>query len=315
MAASRACRPRPVSAVRHHVHGMMRCVEVRQLRSFVEIAHEGHVTRAAHRLLVAQPALSQQLRRLEKDVGAELFTRTARGVRLTQAGELLLPRAIRVLTELEDAQAELAALRGLTRGRLVLGATQWPGPVDLPALLASFHRAHPEVELFVRETNEPLPALLLTDEIDLAVAALPPDVDARVESTVLADEELVVVLAPGHHLLERSELQLRDLDDERMITFRSGSALAVLVEAAFARAGARPVSAVQSSDPRTIVELVGAGLGFAVLPLSATRGAQAPVAVRHIAPDPPRRTIGLLQRAGRHLPPAADAFRSLARGH
>ena len=289
-------------------------MEARHLRSFIEVARHGHVTRAAERLLLAQPALSQQMRRLEREVGAELFTRTARGVRLTQAGELLLPRAVRVVTELDDAHADIAALRGVTLGRLVLGATHWPGPLDLPALLATFHRTHPGVELFVRETNEPLPALVLADEIDLAVAALAGASDPRLESAVLAEEELVVVLRADHRLAARSDLRLADLDGERMIAFRSGSALAALVHGAIAASGALPVSALESSDPRTIVELAAAGLGFAVLPRSATRGCPTSIVVKDISPHPPRRTVGLLWRSGRHLPPAADAFRRLAQG-
>lgn len=290
-------------------------MEVRQLRSFVEVARHGHVTRAAQRLHLAQPALSQQIRRLEREVGTELFTRTARGVRLTQAGELLLPRAIRVLTDLDDAHAEIAALRGVTAGRLLLGATHWPGPVDLPALLAAFHRAHPGVNLFVRETNEPLPLLVLTDELDLAVAALPQNPDPRLATSVLAREELVVVLSADHHLASRATLSLEDLDEERMIAFRTGSTLATLVQTAFIAAGARPVNALESSDPRTVVELAAAGLGFAILPRSATLAHQGPVVIKNITPRPPQRTVGLLWRADRHLPPAADAFRRLAKPH
>lgn len=284
-------------------------MEIRQLRAFVEIARHGHVTRAAQHLLMAQPALSQQLRRLEREAGSELFVRNAKGVALTAAGEQLLPHARRILTEHDDALAGLAGLRGLSTGRLRLGATQWPGPVDLAALVATYHQAHPGIEIVLRESTESLPALVLADEIDLALAVLPERLDPRLRSTVLAEEDLVVVLPLDHGLAARREVDVSHLDGESLIAFRAGSALAELTRSALLNAGVDVRSTVESSNPETITRLVAAGLGVALLPPAAVPAAHANrVAVCTLGPMGPRRTIGLVHRRDRRPSPATRAF-------
>src|SRR3954462_11302165 len=140
-------------------------MEVRQLRYLVALAEERHFTRAAAREHVAQPALSQQIRRLEEEVGLSLVERTTRSVRMTAAGELLVKHARRVLEEAELAHAVLDDLRGLRIGRLVVGAGHTIGSVDLSRLLADFHRQYPGVELTVQEdVSVALAAALARDE-------------------------------------------------------------------------------------------------------------------------------------------------------
>jgi len=122
-------------------------MELRQLRYLVALADERHFTRAAAREHIAQPALSQQIRRLEDEVGLALVERTTRRVALTAAGELLVARARRILAELDDAHAELGTLAGVQGGRLSVGALHTMGPVDLSLLLASFNARCPAVNL------------------------------------------------------------------------------------------------------------------------------------------------------------------------
>src|ERR1700712_765864 len=144
-------------------------MELRQLRYLVAIADERHFTRAAEREHVAQPALSQQIRRLEAELGLTLVERTTRRVAMTHAGEGLVGRARGMLAELDAAQAELESLAGVQAGRLSVGALHTMGPVDLSLLLASFHRSHPAIELTVREqSSEELAEMLRVDEVDLA---------------------------------------------------------------------------------------------------------------------------------------------------
>src|SRR5215216_7210819 len=126
-------------------------MELRQLRYLVTLADEQHFTRAAALLHIAQPALSQQIRRLEDELGIALVDRTTRHVSLTAAGERLVARARRALAEVEAATAELSELSGIRTGRVVIGAMRSTGPFDLSALLAAFHALHPGVELVVRE--------------------------------------------------------------------------------------------------------------------------------------------------------------------
>src|SRR5579862_5342969 len=183
-------------------------MELAQLRYLVALAEELHFTRAAAREHIAQPALSQQIRRLEDEVGLPLVERTTRRVSMTAAGELLVARARRVLAELEDAGAELQALRGVRTGHVVVGALHTMGPVDLALVLADFHRLHPAVELTVREqSSEELAEMLRVDELDLAFLS----VTERIESHglglhQLVSEELVAVLPLSHRLARRRRL-------------------------------------------------------------------------------------------------------------
>src|SRR3954454_4824280 len=181
-------------------------MEVRQLRYLVALADERHFTRAAAREHVAQPALSQQIRRLEEQVGVPLVERTTRSVALSEAGELLVARARRILNELDAAQAELEALKGVQVRHVTVGVLHTMGPVDVSLALALFRERHPGVELTVREqSSEELAEMLRVDELDLAFLS----VTERVESHGLGlhqllSEELVLVVSPTHRLAGRS---------------------------------------------------------------------------------------------------------------
>src|SRR5690349_7192183 len=171
-------------------------MELRQLRYLVALSDERHFTRAAEREHIAQPALSQQIRRLEAELGLTLVERTTRRVAMTQAGDVLVARARRVLAELEAAEAEMASLAGVQAGRLSVGALHTMGPVDLSLLLSAFHGAHPAVELTVREqSSEELAEMLRVDEIDIAFLSVTERIQSRgLTLQRLVSEELVVVL-------------------------------------------------------------------------------------------------------------------------
>src|SRR6195256_3844793 len=128
-------------------------MDLRQLRYMVALAEERHFTRAAAREHIAQPALSQQIRRLEEELGLPLVERTTRQVTITHAGRLLVARARRILGEIDAASAELAALKGMESGRVNVGTMHTMGPIDVSLPLAIFHERHPGVELTVREQS------------------------------------------------------------------------------------------------------------------------------------------------------------------
>lgn len=177
-------------------------MDLRQLGYLVALADELNFTRAAAREHIAQPAMSQQIRRLEKAVGLELVERSTRRVKITPAGQLLVARAQRMLAELDAAETELQALRGVRTGHVSVGAMHTMGPIDLSLVLAIFHERHPEVELTVREmSSEELAEMLRVDELDLAFLS----VTERIESHglglhQLVSEELMVVLPRDHRL-------------------------------------------------------------------------------------------------------------------
>jgi LysR family transcriptional regulator, transcription activator of glutamate synthase operon len=288
-------------------------MELRQLRYLVALADECHFTRAAAREHIAQPALSQQIRRLEAEVGLALVERTTRKVALTGAGELLVARARHILSELEAAQAELQTLAGVQGGRLAVGALHTMGPVDLSLLLASFHRDHPAVELTVREqSSEELAEMLREDVVDLAFLSVTERIPRRgLELHPLVSEELVVVVAPQHPLAGRDVVRLRELAGEPFIAFRHGSRLRELLDSGAAAAGFEPRIALESNESRRIRSLVTGGLGVALLPRSDADGQGSPVSIARLVEPEMRRDVSLASRAGRRHSPAATAFLAL----
>src|SRR5215211_1236693 len=180
-------------------------MELRQLRSLVTLADERHFTRAAARLHIAQPALSQQIRRLEDELGIALVDRTTRHVALTPAGDQLVARARRALAEIDAATEELSELAGIRSGRVVIGAMRSTGPFDLSALLAAFHARHPGVELVVREEpSEVMLQRLHADALDVAFLSVNRlDAGPDIQLHPLLDEPLVALLAPDHPLAGR----------------------------------------------------------------------------------------------------------------
>lgn len=288
-------------------------MELRQLRYLVALADERHFTRAAEREHIAQPALSQQIRRLEDELGVKLVERTTRRVAMTQAGELLVGRARRVLAELEAAEAELASLAGVQTGRLSVGALHTMGPVDLSLLLASFHRSHPGIELTVREqSSEELAEMLRVDEIDLAFLSVTEHIQSRgLTLAPLVSEEIVVVLPAAHPLAGRTSVRLAELAGEAFISFRRGSRLRELLDTAAADAGFEARITLESNESRRIRSLVASSLGVAILPRSDATGPGAPVAVSALVEPALTRDVTLAARTRRHLSPAAIAFREL----
>jgi LysR family transcriptional regulator, transcription activator of glutamate synthase operon len=290
-------------------------MEVAQLRYLVALADELHFTRAAAREHIAQPALSQQIRRLEDEVGLALVERTTRRVSITEPGELLVARARRILAELEAARAELQAVRGIQSGRVLVGALHTMGPVDLALVLAEFHERHPGVELTVREqSSEELAEMLRVDELDLAFLS----VTERVESHglglfQLVSEELVLILPPDHRLRRRHRVRMAELAGEHFISFREGARLRELLVSAAHSAGFEPEVKLESNEARRIRRLVSRGLGVAILPRSDAVEPGAEVVVAALTEPALRRDITLAWREGRRHPPAAAEFMALAR--
>ncbi len=293
-------------------------MELRQLRSFLAVARLRHFTRASRELHIAQPALSQQIRRLEAELGVDLLWRTSRRVRLTEAGEVLAVRAQRALAELDSAVAELQELGGLVHGRLTVGALPAVGPLDPPALLASFHAAHPGLDLFLREeTADEVLALLRSDELDLAISFVDPEGSAAdVGRVVLFEEELVLVVARDHPLAARDQVRPADLAGEALIVTTPGSAIRRTIEQALAATGVSARIAFESNERATLLGLAGRGMGVAVLPRtwvpshppSNPGPRDADVVAVSLAPAPLRRPVALVWRRGRRQSPAGEAF-------
>jgi DNA-binding transcriptional LysR family regulator len=290
-------------------------MELRQLRYLVALSEERHFTRAANREHIAQPALSQQIRRLEDEVGIPLVQRTTRRVTLTDAGELLVARARRVLAEIDAAQAEMEELRGVHSGRVTVGAMHTMGPVDVSLVLAIFYERHPGVELTVREqSSEELAEMLRADELDLAFLS----VTERIEShglglQQLVSEELVAVLPVGHRLARRRRIRMAELSGEKFISYRDGSRLREVLVSAGRGAGFEPHVTLESNESPRIRRLVARGLGVAILPRSDAESPGAEIAAVTLISPGLTRDITLAWREGRRQAPAAAEFIDLAK--
>jgi LysR family transcriptional regulator, transcription activator of glutamate synthase operon len=291
-------------------------MDLRQLRYLVALADERHFTRAAEREHIAQPALSQQIRRLEEEVGVALVERTTRRVAITEAGELLVARARRILSEVNAAEAELEALRGVITGHVSVGAMHTMGPVDVSLALAIFHQRHPGVELTVLEqSSEELAEMLRDDVLDLAYLS----VTERIESHglglhQLVSEELVVILPRAHPLAKQSGVRMSELAGEQFISYREGSRLREILNLAAREAKFDPHVMLESNESRRIRRLVGRGVGVAILPRSDTEGAgDADIAVVNLDQPALTRDITLAWRQGRRHPPAVAEFIELSR--
>jgi DNA-binding transcriptional LysR family regulator len=286
-------------------------MELRHLAYFVAVAEEGNFTRAADRALVAQPAISQQILRLERELGEKLFHRTAGGVRLTEAGAVLLPHARAVLAGADRARDALTSLRGLTTGRLALGSVQSP-PV-LARLLGRFRELHPGIELSVREAHtEPLVHALRGGELDVALIGLgrrqkTPD---TLQALVIATEPVAVVVHRDHPLARRTSVTLAQLRDQPWVTMPEGSGQRTMLDDAARAAGFAPQITVESSDMDLLVALAAQRVGIALIRESAAR--QSPdVATVPITRPRLERRIALAWRED-DLSHAARAFVALA---
>jgi DNA-binding transcriptional LysR family regulator len=291
-------------------------MDLRQLRYLVALADEAHFTRAAARMHIAQPALSQQIRRLEDEVGLALVDRSTRRVALTEAGTLLVGRARRILAEVDAAAAELADLAGVRTGHLIIGAMQSLGPFDLSILLAAFHARHPGVELTVQEeVSDALLAMLRADAVDLAFVSLAERGDRDgLEAKQLLTEPLLVMLAPGHRLAGRKRLRMADLAGERFIAFREGAGLRRILAAAAHEAGFEAQIAFETNEVERARAMAARGLGVTVVPESDAARQGPEVAAVPLHRPALSRDVTLVWRSGRRHGPAARAFFALAGG-
>jgi DNA-binding transcriptional LysR family regulator len=285
-------------------------MELRQLRYFAAVARHESFTLAARELNVAQPALSQQVRKLEQELGVELLRRTTRRVELSEAGELALARATRTLAEADALRAEMDELRGLTRGTLTVGMLPAVGQLDAAPILAAFSADYPGIEVrLVEDTLVEALALLRADRLDLAFALiLPEEAGEGVAGEKLFEEELVVMVAEGHRLAKRRSVRIADLDGEPLITFLAGSALRQQLDVQLEQAGMQRSPAFESNHINTLRALVAHGLGVSLVPVSFAVAEGPPVARLKVAPKTLRVPVSILYRADRARPPAAEAF-------
>lgn len=259
-------------------------IELRHFRYFLAVAETLHFSRAAERLGIAQPPLSQQIRRLEKLLGHALFDRTTRGVRLTVAGQLLAERARSTIEKVQDDLAQVRRLGRGEEGTLTVGFSGSIMFTNLPAAIKRYRRRYPRVELRLREmvTSAQIPALL-NRTLDLGFLR-DGDPTAGIETSTLLKERYVAVLPDWHVLAGKRSLQVLDLKDESFILFaRSIGPLAFdRTIACCQKVGFLPQIVQEASQWSTVVRLVAAGVGVSLLPACIGKVALAGVVYRDI---------------------------------
>jgi LysR family hydrogen peroxide-inducible transcriptional activator len=272
---------------------------VQQLRYAVAVADARHFGRAARACFVSQPALSAQIRELEGRLRVQLFERTSRGVLVTPAGAEVVERARRILREVDDL-CELASGAGdELGGALRFGVIPTVAPYVLPGVVRRLGDAHPGLELYLREDRtDALVTQLERGELDLLLLALPLD-RAGIAELALYDEPFLLALPTAHRLARRRRCDLAALADERLVLLEEGHCLRDQALAVCADAGAGRHAEVQGTSLPTVVQMVGAGLGVTLLPVSTVGRDVRPVervVVRELDPAPSR-TVGLAWRA------------------
>jgi len=290
-------------------------MQLQQLGYFLAVAETRHFTRAAQRVHVAQPSLSQQIRALESELGADLFHRARGNITLTDAGQALLPLARRILADAESARIEVQEVAGLRSGRVRLGATPSLCTSLLPQVLRVFHREHPAIRLLVEEGgSRDLVGGLATGSLDLALLILPlQSHDPALATTELLREELVVVSAPdavpptAAPPATEGRIAVGELRGHPLVMFRHGYDLREATMAACRAEGFEPDFAVEGGEMDAVLAMVEAGLGLAVLPSMVAD--QRPLRVTPFVPPGLHRTIGLAHRRDVEPPRAARELR------
>ncbi|MFJ9615237.1 LysR family transcriptional regulator [Streptomyces noursei] len=243
-------------------------MDLQQMRYVIAVAETASFTRAAERCHVVQSALSHQVARLEKELGARLFERSSRRVRTTTAGEAFLPAARQALEAAERARAEVAAATGEIRGQLTVGSIPTVAAVDLPAVLRDYRLRHPRVRIGLRAgSSEQLVERVREGRLDAAFLGVQPGFRPQgVHDRELAHGQHVAVVAPDHPLATRHEVDLSLLAEEAFVDFADGSVARAQSDLAFAAAGLRREVAFEVSGVELMARMVRHGLGIALLP-------------------------------------------------
>jgi DNA-binding transcriptional LysR family regulator len=284
-------------------------MEMHQLRYVVAVSRAGNFSRAAARCHVSQPSLSQQILKLEEELGERLFVRMKREAKLTPHGEAFLPRAVKILEEVDAAKREASDAHSLLRGRLIVGVLPTIAPYLLPGALAEFVEKFPGVEIVVQEdTTARLLKLAQAYEIDFALASRPIQ-DQRMEVKDLFTEELRLALPPGHRLTRKRSLRLADIEKEPFIVMKEGHCLGDQVLNFCERRDLRPTINFRSAQLETIQALVRSGAGISLVPAMATRGERRDLPEYRSLPAPrPERKIVAVWPKQRPLGRAANEF-------
>ena len=277
-------------------------MELYQLRYFLEAAKQQNFTRAAERLNLAQAALSEQMRKLEAELGTSLFHRGRRETRLTAAGDTLVGHAEGLLSRADAAIKAVQDLAGLRGGRLLIGTIPSASACLLPSVIGVFRKKYPLVELALLEgTSEQIAQWVQSGRVELGIVQLP-TAASGFDEQILLNEPFIALVSKSHPVAKQRRIGLSKFSQESFILYKG-------------RARDTALNACRKAGFETIRALVAAGLGVAILPELAGRLAGSQCVALRLQGDSVERQVALLSRAGQKLSPSASVFREILATH
>ncbi|GBG11976.1 transcriptional regulator [Paenibacillus agaridevorans] len=285
-------------------------MELRQLNYVIQIASEKNFSRAADKLHIAQPSLSQQLSKLEQELGLLLFRRTTNSVELTQAGQVFVEKSQSILDAVEQLKQEMDDMAQMRRGRLVVGTLPITGSHVLPLVLPVFGALYPQIEVvLVEETTARLEQLTASGGTDISLLSLPL-IDNSLSWEPYLEEEICLAVPQQHPLAKRGgEVDIADLKQEPFIGLKRGQGFRQITVELCEVSGFTPRIVFESSNIETVQSLVAGGMGIAFVPQMLTRptGGEFSPAYLQLGTRPTR-TLVIASRKGRYLSKAARSF-------
>ena len=287
---------------------VIRLMELHQLQYFVAVAEMGSFTRAAERCLVAQPSLSQQIIKLEKELKHLLFERLGKTVKLTQAGHDLYERATSILSSVEDAKRSVQEDQD-GRGRLVVGAIPTVAPYLLPGIAERFLRRCPQAELEITEdVTQQIVRSCLQGQVDIGILALPIQ-DPHLQVEPLFEEELLLAIPAKHRLASKRRITMRMIRDEPFVLLHEAHCLGEQIISLCRQSSFQPAPVCRSSQLLTVQQMVGLGHGISLIPAMAMKSDKGKrIHYRSLAGKTPMRTVAMIWCKKRYQSPIMQAF-------
>ncbi len=297
-------------------------MEFRQLQYAMQIAADKNFSRAAEKLHIAQPSLSQQLSKLEKELGVLLFQRNTNAVEITHAGTLFMEKANKIIDMVEQLKKEMDDISQMRKGKLVVGSLPITGSHILPIVLPVFQAKYPEIEIvLVEETTANLERLTSNGQTDVCILSLPIHEPSLIYKTIIQEE--ICLAVPQQHVLTggldfnspkditgTAKINIEDLKGESFIFLKKGQGFRNIAIDLCKEAGFMPNIVFESSNIETVQSLVAAGMGIAFVPQMVTRDKWSHFAPVYLPLSHPHasRTLVIAYRKGRYLTKAAEAF-------
>jgi LysR family hydrogen peroxide-inducible transcriptional activator len=243
-------------------------MEIRQLQYVLTVAKTRHFTKAATKLHIAQPSLSQQISKLEEEIGTQLFDRGTNPLQLTYAGQLFVEKAQTIIDSLEQLRTEMEDVAQLKKGKLIVGSLPMTGSHVMPVILPLFRKRYPDIEVvLIEDTTANLESLTAKGDVDLCLLSLPINLE-QLEYRPLLDESIVIAVphdSPHAHA-QHKQFALRDFREEPFIALKQGQGFREITLKLCQEAGFSPQIVFESNNIETIQSLVAAGMGVALVP-------------------------------------------------